>query len=388
MKSARIVSIDAFRGITILAMVFVNEIAGVSGIPQWLKHMPAHADAMSFPDVVFPAFLFIVGMSIPFAIRARIAQGADGWALQRHIAYRALALIVMGVFMVNAEGGYHAPSMAMPIAAWSLLFYAAAFLLWGVFRFRNPAVMRGLRALGLLVLLVLAALYRGGDDGQHGLRPQWWGILGLIGWAYLLASEFHLASRDRLWAVIGFLVLSVAYCVAVARLGVPAWAAWLAPHAAHAQIVLAGVACAMMFFGPLDGESVARRFARAALFALVLAAAATLLRPAFPISKIHASPSWCLYTAALCVALFGLLYGVIDVRRHAGWTRWVEPAATSPLVAYLIPFVVGALMAWAGLQLPMTLREGAVGLLWGAVYAALVLAAVAWLNRRGVRLKL
>ena len=105
MKSARIVSIDAFRGITILAMVFVNEIAGVSGIPQWLKHMPAHADAMSFPDVVFPAFLFIVGMSIPFAIRARIAQGADGWALQRHIAYRALALIVMGVFMVNAEGG-------------------------------------------------------------------------------------------------------------------------------------------------------------------------------------------------------------------------------------------------------------------------------------------
>jgi hypothetical protein len=57
-------------------------------------------------------------------------------------------------------------------------------------------------------------------------------------------------------------------------------------------------------------------------------------------------------------------------------------------VAYLIPFVVGALMAWAGLQLPMTLREGAVGLLWGAVYAALVLAAVAWLNRRGVRLKL
>jgi heparan-alpha-glucosaminide N-acetyltransferase len=155
--AGRILSVDAFRGLTILAMVFVNEIAGVSGIPSWLKHMPADADAMSFPDLVFPAFLFIVGMSIPFAIRARIEQGAGGWALQRHIAYRAVALIVMGVFMVNAEGGYHASSMAMPIAAWSLLFYAAAFLLWGVFGFRNPAVTRGLRALGLLLLVVLAA---------------------------------------------------------------------------------------------------------------------------------------------------------------------------------------------------------------------------------------
>ena len=53
----RILSIDAFRGITILVMVFVNELAGIRDMPQWMKHVPADADAMTFVDVVFPAFL-------------------------------------------------------------------------------------------------------------------------------------------------------------------------------------------------------------------------------------------------------------------------------------------------------------------------------------------
>ena len=46
----RIASIDAFRGLTILVMVFVNQLAGVSGVPQWARHMKADADAMSFVD--------------------------------------------------------------------------------------------------------------------------------------------------------------------------------------------------------------------------------------------------------------------------------------------------------------------------------------------------
>ena len=44
-------------------MVFVNDLAGVSDIPAWMKHVAADADSMTFVDVVFPAFLFIVGMA-------------------------------------------------------------------------------------------------------------------------------------------------------------------------------------------------------------------------------------------------------------------------------------------------------------------------------------
>ena len=85
LSNERILSIDAFRGITILVMIFVNELAGKSDIPPWMKHMPADADAMSFVDVVFPAFLFIVGMSIPFAINSRLAKGDSFIKLQQHI---------------------------------------------------------------------------------------------------------------------------------------------------------------------------------------------------------------------------------------------------------------------------------------------------------------
>ena len=155
LQAGRILPIDAFRGLTFLIMVWVNELHGVSGISPWWKHMPADADAMSFVDAVFPAFLFIVGMSIPFAIHARIAKG-DGWAaLQGHIAWRALALIVMGVFMVNAEEGYvHEASMPLPVEAWSLLFYAAIGLVWGVYRAPSPMLDRALRLAGVALFCV------------------------------------------------------------------------------------------------------------------------------------------------------------------------------------------------------------------------------------------
>ncbi len=84
LSTHRILSVDALRGITILVMIFVNELAGVSGIPQWMKHMPADADAMTFVDVVFPAFLFIVGMSIPFALNNRLSKGDSLFQLQWH----------------------------------------------------------------------------------------------------------------------------------------------------------------------------------------------------------------------------------------------------------------------------------------------------------------
>ena len=66
-----------FRGLTIFLMVFVNDLAGVVDIPQWMKHMPAEADAMTFVNVVFPAFLFIVGMAIPFLYRNRLRKGEN-----------------------------------------------------------------------------------------------------------------------------------------------------------------------------------------------------------------------------------------------------------------------------------------------------------------------
>src|ERR1044071_516838 len=137
----RILSIDAFRGITILVMIFVNELSGVREVPAWMKHMPRDADAMSFVDVVFPAFLFIVGMSIPFAINSRLAKGCSFIQLWQHILFRTLGLLVLGFFMVNAEGGYNEQAMGMSISLWAILFFAAVIMIWKVYRTSNKILV-------------------------------------------------------------------------------------------------------------------------------------------------------------------------------------------------------------------------------------------------------
>jgi predicted acyltransferase len=386
-------SIDAFRGLTFLVMVFVNQLHGVSGMPAWAKHMPADADAMSFVDVVFPAFLFIVGLSIPFALDQRLRRGDAGWTLQRHVLARALALIVMGYFMVNAESGFDERFMALPIALWALLSYLAFALLWGRFGRDAKPSPAGLRALGVLLLFVLAALYRGGADGRQTMTPQWWGILGLIGWAYLVATLLYQLSRGRVATLLVLLAGCAAYYVVSHRTSgadnpVQRWLLSHDGHAAHTSIVLCGTVCALLFFDRGGPVSERRRFIAAALFALALACAGVLLRPLFGISKIYATPSWCFFSAAWCVVLFAVLHALVDLRNVTRWTQLVQPAASNPLVLYLLPFVIEALLQWSGVSLPAWMGEGASGAAWAALYAVIVMALTAAVGRLGFRMVL
>ncbi|MCV2359966.1 DUF5009 domain-containing protein [Paucibacter sp. TC2R-5] len=399
-QAGRINSIDAFRALTVLVMITVNQWHGVIGLPQWMGHMPADADAMSFVDAVFPAFLFIVGMSIPFALQQRFDKGDTVWRVQGQVAQRALGLVVIGLFMVNAEGGFHAASMLLPIQIWGLLCYVAAFLVWGSLS-GGPALGLAWRWAGVGLFVALALLYRGGPTGQDGMTPQWWGILGLIGWAYLIGCACFQLCRGR---VLGLLAC-IAFCVAYFALHrAPAVQGQVLlsllfsqdGHFSHAALVLSGCTTAMLYFdrsssGHGDGrgnKGPAMRFAMALVFALALALAATWLRPEFKISKIYATPSWALYSAAASVLIFSALYGWIDVLGRTLAPSFLEPVAANPLVAYLLPFVIGALLNLAHWELPLALRTGAVGIAFGMVYAVAVALLVKQLALRGVRLRI
>jgi predicted acyltransferase len=73
----RLQSIDVFRAITMLLMIFVDDVDSVKNIPEWIKHAATGADGLGFTYTVFPAFLFIVGLSLPFAITNRIKKGCS-----------------------------------------------------------------------------------------------------------------------------------------------------------------------------------------------------------------------------------------------------------------------------------------------------------------------
>ena len=393
LSRTRIRSIDALRGLTILVMVFVNQLAGVSGMPQWARHMPADADAMSFVDVVFPAFLFIVGMAIPFALEQRLSRGGDGADLQRHILGRTLGLVVLGLFMVNAEAGFNEAFMPLRIAAWSLAFYVCVYLVWGVYGSAAPGGRNLWRSVGVLGLLALADAYHGGKDGSGWMTHQWWGILGLIGWSYLIACTAYLACRAR----VARLLVAVAGCVAFYAAGHamsaaahPGWADLLDERAmvCETSLCLLGVVTSLVFFGrPWGGPPPARRFVHAALLIVALVVAGALLRPLYTISKIYGSPTWCLYSAAICIALFAALYTLVDLRGRARWTSVLAPVAAQPLVAYLIPFVVVGIEDAFHAELPDALNHGAPGVGFCVAFALFVLGATALVTRK-VRLQL
>ena len=84
-------AIDIFRAFTMLLMIFVNDLWTLREIPEWLGHVPAKVDGMGLADVVFPAFLFIVGLSIPFALQNRWKRGEANQGIVLHILSRSFA---------------------------------------------------------------------------------------------------------------------------------------------------------------------------------------------------------------------------------------------------------------------------------------------------------
>ena len=71
----RNVTIDLLRALTMATMLVVNDFWSVSGIPHWMQHAKWGEDMLGFSDIVFPSFLFCVGLSIPYAITAMRRKG-------------------------------------------------------------------------------------------------------------------------------------------------------------------------------------------------------------------------------------------------------------------------------------------------------------------------
>jgi predicted acyltransferase len=391
LSKQRILSIDALRGITILLMVFVNELAGMRDIPVWMKHMPADADAMSFVDVVFPAFLFIVGMSIPFAINNRLAKGKF-MQLQQHILFRTLGLLVLGFFLVNAEGGYDEALMPLSIHLWMLLVFVCAILIWKVYYTENKTLIYTLRAIGIIGLIILAFIYKG--ENGASITPRWWGILGLIGWAYLYSCIFYQLCKGNKY----FLTALIAVCVAFYAIGSMEsvkdstslyWISAQKGNAAHTSIVLSGIVLTLIFFDETRPVTIKTRFIQAFVFTVLLFTAGYFLRPYFKISKIHATPTWCLYSAGFCCIIFAFLYWLIDMKKNKRWTNFLKPAASNPLLTYIIPDIIYFLTALLGISLlPDSLSYGWIGIIWSFVFAFLVLGIAALLTKWKLRLQL
>ena len=99
----RLLSLDVLRGVTIAFMIMVNNNGGPAA---WAQMHHAEWNGMTATDLVFPTFLFVVGVSIVFACEARLARGASRAQLARHTVQRACILFLLGV-VVNGFPYFH-----------------------------------------------------------------------------------------------------------------------------------------------------------------------------------------------------------------------------------------------------------------------------------------
>lgn len=388
----RILSIDIFRGFTIFMMVFVNDLAGVSQIPAWMKHVAADVDGMTFVDVVFPAFLFIVGMAMPFAVERRLSQ-SDTKGFWWHVLQRTLGLLILGVYMVNSEE-MNVEANLIPKWIWAPLLYVAAVMIWNNYR-RNESgsiskIAKVLKGAGWLILIALFFLYRKGESGDlSGMTTSWWGILGLIGWAYLISIIVYVGTgKSKLGVLAGFTGLGLLY-IGI-RSQIPfltnSWIGSQSGHLAHSLLVLSGTFCALLMTNQQEANGHKLKIRNMLLWGLALLVLGYLTDPIEGISKIRATPSWTFYCAGICSILYSAIYWIVDEQGQSSWASFLQPAGKNPLLTYIIPPFIYGILGFT--FLPDFMNVGWIGFLKAIAFSLLILALARALTQKGILLKL
>jgi predicted acyltransferase len=277
----RLVSLDAFRGATIAAMILVNNPGSWSAVYWPLAHAPWHGWTPT--DLVFPFFLFMVGMALNFSRRSTFRQ-----ALRR-----AAILFALGLFMA-AYPFFDLASLRIPgVLQRIAVCYLAAWIV------RRSTGVTG-QAVVAATLLAAYWLLMTRVPVPGGIAPNLEPERSLAAWIDRALLTGHMWKQTKTWDPEG--VLSTLPAIATTLLGAVAGAWVRSQRSGKAKTA-----------GLLAGG-------------LVLTVSGLAWDLSFPINKNIWTSSFVLLTAGLAAYCFGLFYWLADVRGRRGWT--------GPLVVY------------------------------------------------------
>jgi len=391
----RVASIDILRALTMLFMIWVNDFFTLIDVPKWLEHANGIEDYLGFSDIIFPLFLFIVGLSIPYAIDYRLQKEESKLQISKHIIIRTFSLLLIGVFMVNYETAHH-ESISIGKEYWELLMAVAVFLIWMQWE-KSPVPKkwyRILQVIGFCILIYLAIIYKGGVNGEQWMTTQWWGILGLIGWAYLVNALLYLFWKNSLrlplmislWLVFNLLAILVhsdnlhinnktIQIFSVLYSGtIPAFTA-------------AGVV-ATLLFKKLGKSNLKQLYGILIVLGIINICFALVTRSIWGISKIQGTPSWVAICTGIGFVLFVVLHYISDVRKKVNWVKLISPAGTATLTCYMIPYFIYPLRNITGFRFPDFLNSSTLGLIVSFTIALVVVIFTGWLEKNRFKLKL
>jgi len=350
----RINSIDAVRGLTVAAMLLVNDAGDWSHVYPWLEHAEWHG--CTPPDFIFPIFLLIVGVSINLALGPRLEAGAHATELARPVLLRAARIVLLGIAL-------HVVAM--------LLLNGRGFRLFGVLQRTGICFA----AAGLLAIHVRSA------------RAQWavFAAIVLGYWALLIAGgslEPGLNLPDR---------------VDSALLGHLAYQYDAATGIGHDPEGIVGTlpSLATVILGLRAGDWLRRGQTRT----LALAGAAAMLAGglwslALPLNKQLWTSSFVLWTGGFGMLVIALAHQLIDVH---GWPALGRAMGLNAIAAYAGSWIATCVIEGSGIMGPLyaTIFSGpltpllgpwAASLAFAACFTALFWLAMAGAEKRGWRI--
>ncbi len=309
-RRERLLALDAFRGIAIAGMILVNNPGSWNDVYWPLRH--SEWNGCTPADLIFPFFLFIVGVAITLSLVESLERGADRRQLVIKMLRRTLTVFALGIIL-NGFPRFDWSVLRVPgVLQRIAICYCAASTAVLTLGIRGQSCAAAILVFGYWAVM---ALFPVPGHGGPGLTPE--GNLA----AYIDRALLHGHLLFDDWDPEG--LLSTLPAIATTLGGVLA-GHWLRSARGRSERATG------LFAGGVGALAVG-----------------LLLGVWCPINKSLWSSSFAVFSAGVALALFALCYWLIDIR---GYRRWALPFAvygTNPIVAYVLSSLLAkVLLLW------------------------------------------
>src|SRR6266550_816030 len=332
----RLISLDVFRGLTVVGMVLVNNPGSWAHIYWPLEH--AEWNGWTPTDLIFPFFLFIVGVAIPLAFGKRIERADSRRALFLKVLYRSAIIFLLGEFLAGFPY-FHLSTIRIPgVLQRIAVCYFLASLIFLKTRPRTQAII----AVALLIIYwrvmkhFPAPGYYAGDWGKEGSLASYIDrrVFGPHIWKQgIVYDPEGLLSTMGALATTLFGVLTGNYLRDKTR----------TPIERVAHLFIAGVCCVVAGWG---------------------------WNAWFPVNKALWTSSYVFFTAGLALQFLALCYWLIDIKGFKRWTKPFVIFGVNAIVLFVGTGVMARLMGLIKVSRPDGTRQSLQGLIYNNAFAS------------------
>ena len=324
--SQRLLSLDAFRGATIAAMILVNNPGTWSAIYPQLRH--AAWNGWTVTDWIFPFFLWIVGVAMTLSFAKRVESGGSKKKLMGHVVRRAVIIFALGMFLAGYPFG--------------LLF-------------NHHFSWENIRIPGVLQRIAICYLFASMIYLYTGLRGQVAWLLGLLAGYWILVANVPVPGYGAgVYEPMG----SLCWWVDSNVLAGHTWRGAPVPGFDPEGIVSTIPAIATTLFGVLTGRWLRTDRSREEKTAWMFVAGNVLLVIGatldmwLPINKNLWTSSYSIFMAGFAAVCLAMFYWLIDVK---GYKKWATPFVIygmNAITVFVLAGVVGRTIGLIKVAMP------------------------------------